>query len=192
MRPGPGAALSQHSKSCGLGFIVRNCRGARRAPDIVAIGASNTSGWGVGEQNAYPAQLQERLNSEGIDARVTNAGRPFDTTAGMLGRLETAVPQGTRIVVLQPGANDLRFFGTKERRAANINAMVNQLQARKIEVIVYDEEIPPQYYAFDRIHLTIDGHRMIADYLLPQIVKIVGRGTGDVPPKHDAPTRNEK
>jgi len=28
-----------------------------QALNIVAIGASNTSGWGVGEQNAYPALL---------------------------------------------------------------------------------------------------------------------------------------
>jgi acyl-CoA thioesterase-1 len=160
--------------------------------NIVAVGASNTSGWGVGEQNAYPAQLQALLNAKGIDARVTNAGRAFDTTPGMLGRLATAVPQGTRIVILQPGANDLRFFGTQERRAANITAMVNQLRARKMEVIVYDEVIPPEFYAFDRIHLTIDGHRMIAAHLLPQIMDIIGRRSGDEPPKRGASARDEK
>src|ERR1700734_1824290 len=91
--------------------------------NIVAIGASNTSGFGVGEQNAYPAQLQALLRKKGIDARVTNAGVAGDVTAGMLSRLDGAVPKGTNLVILQPGANDLRFFGTKAARTANIAAM---------------------------------------------------------------------
>ena len=53
---------------------------------IVAIGASNTHGWYVGNRGAYPALLQALLKAKGIDAQVTNAGVPFDTTAGMLKR----------------------------------------------------------------------------------------------------------
>src|SRR6478735_8229930 len=85
---------------------------------IVAIGASNTQGWYVGNQGAYPAKLQALLKAKGIDAQVINAGVPFDTTAGMLKRIDSDVPTGTDIVILQPGANDRRFLGTKEQRAA--------------------------------------------------------------------------
>src|SRR5262245_57312724 len=42
-------------------------------------------------------------------------------------RLDSAVPKGTDIVILQPGANDLRFFGTKEARTANISAMTGDV-----------------------------------------------------------------
>jgi len=35
---------------------------------IVAIGASNTHGWYVGNEGAYPAQLQALLKARGIDA----------------------------------------------------------------------------------------------------------------------------
>src|SRR6266699_7059319 len=62
---------------------------------IVAIGASNTHGWYVGNQGAYPAQLQAMLRAKGIDAQVTNAGVPFDTTAMMLRRIDKDVPNGT-------------------------------------------------------------------------------------------------
>jgi type IV secretory pathway protease TraF len=34
---------------------------------IVAIGASNTQGWYVGNQGAYPAKLQALLKAKGID-----------------------------------------------------------------------------------------------------------------------------
>jgi acyl-CoA thioesterase I len=142
--------------------------------NIVAIGASNTSGWGVSSQNAYPAQLQALLRKKGIDANVTNAGVLGDVTAGMLSRLDAAVPDGTDIVILQPGANDLRFFGTKERRAANIAAMVKRLLARGIRVIVYDpEKISPDSYQWDGIHFNAAAHAKIAATLAAQIAEAV-------------------
>jgi len=142
---------------------------------IVAIGASNTQGWYVGKQGAYPAKLQALLKAKGIDAQVINAGVPFDTTAGMLKRIDSDVPTGTDIVILQPGANDRRFLGTKEQRAANIAAMERRLRNRSIKVVVYDEEIPLRYYTFDFIHLTGEGHAMIAATLLPRIMATINR-----------------
>jgi hypothetical protein len=47
--------------------------------------------------------------------------------------------------------------------------------ARGIEVIVYDEEIPVRYYTLDFIHLTREGHAMIAAWLLPRIMAVVER-----------------
>jgi acyl-CoA thioesterase-1 len=140
------------------------------ALNVVAIGASNTSGWGVGAQSAYPAQLQALLRKKGINANVANAGVPGDVTSGMLSRLDAAVPKGTDIVILQPGANDLRFFGTKERRAANIAAMVKLMRARGIRVIVYDpEKIPADFYQWDGIHFNAAAHAKIAATLAAQI-----------------------
>src|ERR1700684_1868771 len=133
------------------------------ALNIVAIGASNTTGFGVGAQNAYPAQLQALLRKKGIDANVTNAGANGDVTAGMLSRIDAAVPKGTDIVILQPGANDLRFCGTKAARAANIAAMVAHLHARGIRVIVYDpDKIQSDFYQWDGIHFNASAHARIA------------------------------
>lgn len=142
---------------------------------IVAIGASNTQGFYIGREAAYPAQLQALLQQKGIDAQVVNAGVPFDTTAGMLKRIDSDVPKGTDIVILQPGANDKRFFTSKEQRAANIAEMERRLKARAIKVVTYDEDIPLRYYTFDFIHLTREGHAMIAQALLPRILSAAGR-----------------
>ena len=140
------------------------------ALNIVAIGASNTSGFGVGAEAAYPAQLQVLLRRKGIDAKVVNAGVNGDTTSGMLRRLDNAVPKGTNIVVLQPGANDLRFGFSKEQRAANIAAMVKRLQARGIRVIVYDPgTIPTDFYQWDHIHFNVAAHAKIAAKLANEI-----------------------
>jgi acyl-CoA thioesterase-1 len=142
---------------------------------VVAVGASNTSGWGVGGAAAYPQKLEDMLKARGIDAKVVNAGVVLDTTAGMLNRLDAAVPDGTRIVILQPGGNDARFLRNKEQRAANIQAMVKKLSARGIAAIVYDPTFPPEAYQWDRIHLTAATHAKIATELLPKVTALLGR-----------------
>jgi acyl-CoA thioesterase-1 len=150
--------------------------GASAAPlRIVAIGASNTQGWYVGKQGAYPAKLQALLKSRGVDAEVVNAGIPFETTVGMLKRIDSDVPDGTNIVVLQPGGNDRRFLVSKEQRATNVAAMAARVRSRGIKVIVFDEEIPARYYAFDFIHLTEEGHAWIAASLLPRVLEDMKR-----------------
>ena len=120
---------------------------------------------------------------------MTNAGVPFDTTAMMLRRIDEDVPTGTDIAILQPGGNDLRFFGTKQQRAANIAEMERRLHARSIKVIVYDEDIPLRYYTVDFIHLTREGHAMIAAVLLPRLIAILDRRGGDALPSRNASRR---
>jgi acyl-CoA thioesterase-1 len=155
-----------------------------RPLNIVAIGASNTSGLGVGEQNAYPAVLERLLRQKGIDAHVSNAGVWGDVTAGMRNRLDAVVPKGTDIVILQPGANDLRFFGSKEARTANIAAMVQHLHARGIRVIVYDPDpVPRDFYQWDGIHFNATAHAKIAATLAAQIVA----SAKPTPPQSAAP-----
>jgi acyl-CoA thioesterase-1 len=140
------------------------------ALNIVAIGASNTSGLGVGAQNAYPALLEALLRKKGIDAHVINAGQNGDVTAGMRNRLDAAVPKGTDIVILQPGGNDLRFFGSRQARAANVEAMRQRLHARGIRVIVYDPDpVPSDFYQWDGIHFNAAAHAKIAATLAAQI-----------------------
>src|SRR5216684_6681372 len=153
---------------------------------VVAIGASNTQGWYVGNQGAYPAKLQALLKAKGIDAQVVNAGVPFETTGLMLRRTDKDVPDGTDIVILQPGGNDQRFLVPPQWRAANIAEMERRLQARSIQVIVYDEFIPLHYRTLDFIHLTQEGHAMIAAALLPRVMEILDRRRGDVPPRRNA------
>ena len=160
----------------GVSVLLSAATVADAAPlRIVAIGASNTHGWYVGNRGAYPAKLEALLKAKGIDAQVTNAGVPVDTTAGMLKRIDSDVPKGTDIVILQPGGNDKRFLMSKEQRAANIAEMERHLRKRSIKVIVYDDDIPLRYYALDFIHLTGEGHAMIAAALLPRVMQAIGR-----------------
>ncbi len=142
---------------------------------IVALGASNTAGWGVGEENAYPTQLQAVLWAKGYHAQVLNAGKSFDTTTGMLARLDAAVPPGTSIVIVQPGGNDTRFFGTKRQRTENLAAIEKRMQARNIKVIIFENTIvPSDLYQWDGIHFTREGHKVAASYLASRVMALIG------------------
>lgn len=143
--------------------------GHASALNIVALGASNTAGWGVGAENAFPTKLREVLRARGIAANVANAGIPFDTTGGMLRRVDSDVPAGTDIVILQPGTNDLRFFGSREQRAANISAIVERLRRRNVRVLVLDPELSQDILQWDGIHYTAAAHARFAQTLAAQI-----------------------
>jgi hypothetical protein len=63
------------------------------------------------------------------------------------------------------------------------------LHARSIKVIVYDEEISLRYYTIDFIHLTHEGHVMIAAALLPRVMAIIDRRRSDALPRGSASRR---
>src|SRR4029079_9292929 len=82
---------------------------ASASAQVVALRASNTRRYGANEPQSYPAQLQAMLQARGSTLRVTNEGVSGDTTGEMLARLASAVPDGTKIVILQFGTNDARL-----------------------------------------------------------------------------------
>jgi acyl-CoA thioesterase-1 len=167
-----------------LGFLAGASSANAASLNIVALGASNTAGMGKGNHpggvprnQAFPAQLEAMLRSKGIDAHVRNAGIAGDTTGGMLRRLDSAVPNGTRIVILQTGGNDARA-GVGGDMAANMAQITSKLQARGIKVVLLDR---PSTYAPastrdpDGEHYNAQGHAAIAAGLLPQVIAAAGK-----------------
>jgi acyl-CoA thioesterase-1 len=101
------------------------CGGAFPAPaQIVALGASNIAGRGVSSSEAFPAQLERMLAAKGYNVHVTNAGVNGDTNAGMLARLDQAVPEGTKIVLLgtRGGSFNARRLGQGDQNVEGIES----------------------------------------------------------------------
>ena len=140
---------------------------------VVALGASNTEGQGVGSSEAYPAQLERMLQAKGKSISVRNAGVSGDTSAGMLSRLSSSVPEGTRIVILQFGGNDMRRGISPQQRAGNIASIQQQLKARGIRTVQADGYIKSALQSGlaqgDRIHMTAAGHQKVAAQLAASI-----------------------
>jgi acyl-CoA thioesterase-1 len=139
---------------------------------IVAIGASNVAGRGVSSSDAWPAQLQSMLAAKSRNVRVTNAGINGDTNAGMLARLDSAVPEGTKIVLLDKyggGWNARRLRqGDQKAELAGIEA---RLRKRGIKVIpMWWNNALRNYVQADGIHFTPEGHKLEASKMLPAVM----------------------
>jgi acyl-CoA thioesterase-1 len=142
---------------------------------IVALGASNTAGKGVEPSSAWPAKLESMLRARGYDAQLTNAGISGDDTGRMLARLDSAVPEGTQIVILEKAATNDRQRGINT--GANIAQMTDRLQARKIKVVVIEgmHGWANQQLQADGIHITAAGHAAVAARLLPRVIAAIGK-----------------
>ena len=151
---------------------------AQTAVRVVALGASNTEGWGLSPEHAYPVRLQALLRAAGVDAAVANAGIAGDTTGGMLARLDSAAPAGTHIVILQPGTNDERM-GLGAERAANIEKMRSRLAARNTKLIVIEnavlDALPRSELRDDGVHFTPAGYAILAERILPDVLTALGK-----------------
>ncbi|HJT20627.1 MAG TPA: arylesterase [Nitrospira sp.] len=114
-------------------------------PRIVAFGDSLTSGLGVAAEEAYPAQLQRRLDAAGFRYRVINAGVSGDTTAGGLRRVPWILNGRPSIVILELGGNDgLRGLSLEETKR-NLERIIEQLQQASVAVVLAGMKLPPNY-----------------------------------------------
>jgi acyl-CoA thioesterase-1 len=153
---------------------------------IVAIGADNVAGFGKGKNRggvradqAFPAQLQALLRAQGIDARVVNAGVPGDTTADILARLDSAVPDGTRLVILDKANGNDKKAGLHDEQHALMHDIKSRLAARNIPLFILPpwDDIPGAVANRDPDghHFTAQGHAQIAAFLLPEVTSILAK-----------------
>jgi acyl-CoA thioesterase-1 len=114
-------------------------------PRIVAFGDSLTAGLGVAAEQAYPAQLQRRLDEQSLRYRVVNAGVSGDTTAGGLRRVDWVLKSRPDFVILELGANDgLRGLKLEETKA-NLERIIRRCQEASVTVILAGMRLPPNY-----------------------------------------------
>jgi acyl-CoA thioesterase-1 len=103
---------------------------------IVGFGDSLMAGYGLNPGESFPEKLEKALRNNGHDVVITNAGVSGDTTSGGLSRLDWSVPDGTQLVILELGANDmLRGLDPAVTRRA-VEEIVARLKARNIPVML--------------------------------------------------------
>lgn len=146
---------------------------------VVALGASNVSGFGVGSSAAFPAVLQSMLKQRGYDVSVTNAGIAGDTTSMVLNRLDGAVPAGTRVVIFDAAGclwNNNRVGMDPKSGPVEVAQIVNHLKAKGIKVVMMWKggDLGPNQRQYDGVHLSEEGHATVARHLLPQIISALG------------------
>lgn len=123
---------------------------------IVGFGDSLMAGFGLGPDQGFTDKLAAALRAKGRDVTVTNAGVSGDTTSGGLARLDWSVPDGTQLVILELGANDMLRGISPDITQKNLDEMLTRLKQRKIAVLLAGmraaPNLGPDYQkAFDAI-----------------------------------------
>jgi acyl-CoA thioesterase-1 len=116
-------------------------------PAVLFLGTSLTAGLGLEPEQAYPALIQQKIDSAGLRYRVVNAGVSGETSAGALRRMDWLFREPVAVLVVETGANDgLRGLPTDTLRA-NIQAILdraNQLRP-KPKLVLVGMRMPPNY-----------------------------------------------
>ena len=87
------------------------------------------AGYGLDPGEGFTEKLQAALHGQGSSTDViANAGVSGDTTSGGLSRLDWSVPDGTQLVILELGANDMLRGVAPAITEKNLDAMLAKLQ----------------------------------------------------------------
>jgi len=112
---------------------------------ILFFGNSLTAGMGLEVEEAFPALIQNKLDSAMLAYNVINAGLSGETTASGKNRLSWLLKQKVDVFVLELGANDgLRGIPLDETKR-NLQNMIDEVKKHNPEVVIVlaGMQIPP-------------------------------------------------
>jgi len=112
---------------------------------ILFFGTSLTAGMGLDPNEAFPAVIQEKIDSLNLPYEVVNAGLSGETTAGGKNRINWVLNQKVDIFVLELGANDgLRGVPLTETKS-NLQAIIDVVKEKNTDtkIVLAGMEIPP-------------------------------------------------
>ncbi len=149
---------------------------------IIFFGNSLTAGYGVDPSEAYPALIQNTIDSLKLNYKVINAGVSGETSSGGNGRIDWILQQPVDVFVLELGGNDgLRGIPLSETRK-NLQVIIDKVKTKypNSKIVLEGMLIPPNmglHYAteFRNIYPGLASKNDAA--LIPFLLKNVG---GDV------------
>ena len=112
---------------------------------ILVFGDSIAAGLGVDPEQAFPAIIQQKIDSVGLAYDVINAGLSGETSAGGLRRISWVLQRKVDIMILELGGNDglrgINLSSTKE----NLQQIITIAQEKnpEIQVIIAGMQVPP-------------------------------------------------
>tara|TARA_R110002049_G_scaffold80200_1_gene204090 strand:+ start:558 stop:1298 length:741 start_codon:yes stop_codon:yes gene_type:complete len=147
---------------------------------ILCFGDSITAGYGLDDSNdAFPAVVQQKIDSLGLNYTVINSGLSGETTAGGKSRISWILNQPIDVFLLELGANDgLRGVALSETRA-NLQAIIDAVKTKSPEtkIILAGMQLPPnmgQDYTTEFKQIFIDLAEKNELEFIPFILKDVG------------------
>jgi acyl-CoA thioesterase-1 len=112
---------------------------------ILFFGDSITAGLGVSAEQAFPALIQEKIDSLGWSFEVVSAGVSGETSAGGLRRISWVMHEDIEVMVLELGGNDgLRGVPVQSTRE-NLSAIIDSARAinENLRILLAGMQVPP-------------------------------------------------
>jgi acyl-CoA thioesterase-1 len=181
--PDTATAAAPSSGAAGRGSTVADVR-----PRLLIVGTSLTAGLGLDPESAYPAILQRKIDSAGINVRVVNAGLSGETSAAALRRIEWLLRDSATFVMIESGANDGLRGQDIDSTKATLTAIVRRVKAvlPAAKVLIAQMESPPNLgerytTAFRAMFPAIarEEGAILVPFLLDQVAGVPGMNQGD-------------
>jgi acyl-CoA thioesterase-1 len=128
-----------------IGLLIFVTLQSEKEKTILFFGDSLTAGYGLTEEEAFPALVEKALNEKGKKVRVINSGLSGETSAGGLTRIDWVLRQPIDVFILELGANDgLRGVPLEETRK-NLQAIIDKVRTKNknVKVVVAGMLVPP-------------------------------------------------
>jgi acyl-CoA thioesterase-1 len=114
--------------------------------NILFFGTSLTAGYGLDDPSqAYPALIQNKIDSLNLPYHVINGGLSGETSADGLSRINWILKQPMSIFILELGANDgLRGISVNET-IVNLQAIIDKVKAKypNAKLVMEGMQMPP-------------------------------------------------
>ncbi|MBW3570097.1 MAG: arylesterase [Gemmatimonadetes bacterium] len=99
---------------------------------VMFLGTSLTDGYGLEREDAYPAIIQQKIDSAGLPWEVVNAGLSGEKSAGALQRVRSwLIRQPFDVLVIETGANDMLTGANLDTMRANIQGIIDTVRAAR-------------------------------------------------------------
>ncbi|KQS36322.1 arylesterase [Pedobacter sp. Leaf194] len=152
---------------------------AKATKNILFFGTSLTAGLGLDPTEAYPALIQNKIDSLRLPYKVINAGLSGETSAGGKSRIDWLLKQRVDVFVLELGSNDgLRGVPTDET-TKNLQAIIDKVKAKypDAKLVMAGMQMPPSMgkkYTSDFKNIFPDLARKNNMSLIPFLLEKVG------------------
>ena len=135
-----GTSAPQATPTAGAGTPDTPMRRGR----VVIMGTSLTAGLGLDPEKAYPALIQQKVDSAGFPLTIVNAGLSGETSAGALRRAGWVLEQPATMVILEVGANDGLRGVDPDSTKANLVALIGAVHRQQpgARVLLLQMEAP--------------------------------------------------
>ena len=148
---------------------------AQEKDTILFFGDSITAGYGIDLNQAFPALIQEKIDSLGLPYDVVNAGLSGETSAGGLRRVDWVMQQEVDIFVLELGGNDGLRGIDPQNTEKNLAGIIEKVRAADpdVKILLTGMEAPPnlgQAYTSQFRQLFRDVARQKNVHFLPFIL----------------------